>query len=193
MWQKACKKSGSGDYAMRKACYEKLTKGCKCDLAGKCDAPPFTPGEKPLVVNGAMLEHDVRVHGVQPAAKGFQLLVADAMAKAGAYVGTPQQGVPFTGPFAPLVPSNMAGPKAKPVTQDDLPDSAFLLIEKGGRRDSKGRTEPRELRKYQARDVNGMFDSKLLKACVKKAEADGCGVVARKASDILNRIGGSEA
>lgn len=127
------------------------------------------------------------------AAKGFQLLARDAMAKAGAYVGYPQQGVAFSGPFSPLVPSNMAGPKAQPVNQNDLPDSAFLLIKEGGRRDARGRTDPRELRKYQARDVNGIFDPALLKACVKKAKGDGYDAVVRKAGDILKRIGGSEA
>jgi hypothetical protein len=409
MWEKACKKAGSDDYSMRKACYEKMTKGCKCDLAGKCDAPPLTPGEKPLIVDGAMLEHDVRVHGVQPSAaksymdvvqgaiakakakvkskalppgvtdkkawekaeeivrkqhgttdgkwglvrhiydqmtghtrrekaakgyvavarevlakagapyigpkggkwadpqhtipwqerkgrtkttpaerpsgflgrvmqaadehagatrkvinalaaeygsgyvkspqgikdietalahwrsfpenrakaraagvysgKGFQLLARDAMAKAGAYVGAPQQGVPFTGPYSPLVPSSMAGDmddkkykgekysygegmgKAEWTTAyvNDLPDSAFLYVGAGGKKDPSGRTVPRSLRKFPVRGMDGKFDTPHVRNAISRApQAKGMSAeekarIQRKASDILKRIGGSEA
>ena len=41
---------------------------------------------------------------------------------------------------------------------NDLPDSAFLIIEKGGKKDSTGKTEPRSLRHFPVRDANGKVD-----------------------------------
>jgi phage I-like protein len=41
---------------------------------------------------------------------------------------------------------------------NDLPDSAFLYIEPGGRKDDTGRTVPRSLRHFPVRDANGRLD-----------------------------------
>jgi hypothetical protein len=94
MWEKAgamLTEQGGQGYDMQKAAYEKLTKACKCEKAGRCEAPsmkggteapPLYPGEKPLMVGDVMLEHDVRVYGEQPtAAKGYSEVVGDALSK----------------------------------------------------------------------------------------------------------------
>ncbi len=41
---------------------------------------------------------------------------------------------------------------------DDLPDSAFLLIESGGEKDDEGKTRPRRLRHFPVRDAEGKLD-----------------------------------
>lgn len=41
---------------------------------------------------------------------------------------------------------------------NDLPDSAFLHIESGGKKDSEGKTEPRSLRHFPVKDKNGKID-----------------------------------
>jgi site-specific DNA-adenine methylase len=41
---------------------------------------------------------------------------------------------------------------------DDLPDSAFLLIETGGDKDDAGKTKPRRLRHFPVRDADGKLD-----------------------------------
>ncbi len=41
---------------------------------------------------------------------------------------------------------------------NDLPDSAFLYIEPGGKKDDQGATVPRELRHFPVRDADGMLD-----------------------------------
>jgi len=42
---------------------------------------------------------------------------------------------------------------------NDLPDSAFLHIESGGKKDSEGKTVPRALRHFPVRDHNGKLDA----------------------------------
>lgn len=41
---------------------------------------------------------------------------------------------------------------------NDLPDSAFLYIEPGGRKDAEGKTKPRSLRHFPYKDANGKID-----------------------------------
>ena len=41
---------------------------------------------------------------------------------------------------------------------NDLPDSSFLYIESGGRKDSEGKTVPRSLRHFPVKDGNGKID-----------------------------------
>src|SRR6516165_10434594 len=41
---------------------------------------------------------------------------------------------------------------------NDLPDSAFLLIESGGRKDADGKTVPRDLRHFPVRNAAGDVD-----------------------------------
>lgn len=42
--------------------------------------------------------------------------------------------------------------------KNNLPDSAFLYIEPGGKKDSEGKTTPRSLRHFPVRDSNGKVD-----------------------------------
>ncbi len=47
--------------------------------------------------------------------------------------------------------------------KNDLPDSAFLVVESGGHKDSEGKTIPRSLRHFPVRDANGKLDEAHLK------------------------------
>ena len=42
--------------------------------------------------------------------------------------------------------------------KNDLPDSAFMYIEPGGKKDSEGKTTPRSLRHFPYKDANGKVD-----------------------------------
>jgi len=42
--------------------------------------------------------------------------------------------------------------------KNNLPDSAFLYIEAGGKKDSEGKTKPRSLRHFPYKDADGKFD-----------------------------------
>jgi hypothetical protein len=43
--------------------------------------------------------------------------------------------------------------------KNDLPDSAFLYIEPGGKTDSEGKTTPRSLRHFPYKDADGKIDA----------------------------------
>lgn len=43
--------------------------------------------------------------------------------------------------------------------KNDLPDSAFMYIEPGGKKDSEGKTTPRSLRHFPYKDANGKIDA----------------------------------
>ena len=43
--------------------------------------------------------------------------------------------------------------------KNDLPDSAFLYIEPGGKKDSEGKTTPRSLRHFPYKDADGKIDA----------------------------------
>lgn len=42
--------------------------------------------------------------------------------------------------------------------KNDLPDSAFMYIEPGGKKDSEGKTTPRTLRHFPYKDASGKID-----------------------------------
>jgi len=42
--------------------------------------------------------------------------------------------------------------------KNDLPDSAFMYIEPGGKKDGEGKTTPRSLRHFPYKDMNGKVD-----------------------------------
>jgi hypothetical protein len=42
--------------------------------------------------------------------------------------------------------------------KNDLPDSAFMYIEPGGKKDGEGKTTPRSLRHFPYKDANGKID-----------------------------------
>lgn len=72
--------------------------------------------------------------------------------------------------------------KKKPVEQvqkwgkdyvENLPDSHFLYVERGGEKDSEGRTYPRELRHFPVKDDKGLYDeSKLREALVEAGKSN---------------------
>lgn len=51
---------------------------------------------------------------------------------------------------------------------NDLPDSAFLLIEPGGSKDEEGKTTPRSLRHFPVRDQDGELDIPHLRAAISR-------------------------
>ena len=78
---------------------------------------------------------------------------------------------------------------------NDLPDSAFLIVEKGGTKDSSGKTTPRSLRHFPVRDKDGNVDMAHLRNALSripqsnlsaelKAEAQ------RKAEALMKKMGG---
>lgn len=52
---------------------------------------------------------------------------------------------------------------------NDLPDSAFLYIEPGGKKDKEGKTVPRSLRHLPVRDANGKLDEAHLRNAIARA------------------------
>jgi hypothetical protein len=48
--------------------------------------------------------------------------------------------------------------------QNDLPDSSFAYIEPGGKKDSEGKTTPRDLRHFPYKDENGNLDERHINA-----------------------------
>lgn len=212
VWEKAgamAVSAGKPTYEFRKACYEKMLKDyCACP-AGSCGCDDRL---KQNVADRAMTpEQAVRGIAGQPTAArkspSFTSIVEDALAKAA--VGQVQQGVAFSGAYSPLIPSNMAGPgPGRPKLPGDtrvsewpaeyvngLPDSAFLAVMSGGKKDPTGRTAPRDLRKFPVRDMDRQFDATQLRSaisCAPKAKGMDAGAIAgvlRKAREILKRMG----
>lgn len=54
--------------------------------------------------------------------------------------------------------------------KNDLPDSAFLFIESGGKKDSEGKTEPRSLRHLPVKDASGKIDLPHLRNAISRLE-----------------------
>lgn len=52
---------------------------------------------------------------------------------------------------------------------ENLPDSSFLLIDRGGEKDLEGRTYPRELRHFPVRDDKGLYDENKLREALVEA------------------------
>jgi hypothetical protein len=56
---------------------------------------------------------------------------------------------------------------------ENLPDSSFLMIDRGGEKDLDGRTFPRELRHFPVKDDKGLYDeSKLREALVEAGKSN---------------------
>ena len=58
---------------------------------------------------------------------------------------------------------------------NDLPDSAFLYVEPGGKKDSDGKTVPRDLRHLPVRDASGSVDRGHLDAAVSRLSQENTG------------------
>lgn len=78
-------------------------------------------------------------------------------------------------------PKNGASPFLRPATEEDiakavwsaayindLPDTAFLLIESGGEKDEDGKTKPRSLRHLPVYDADGALDEPHLRAALSR-------------------------
>lgn len=63
---------------------------------------------------------------------------------------------------------------------NDLPDSAFALIEAGGKKDSEGKTTPRSLRHYPVQD-KGHADDAAARAAAELGEGGDAAAIAKKA------------
>lgn len=61
-------------------------------------------------------------------------------------------------PTSPAVATSISKATWSTAYVNDLPDSAFLYIEPGGKKDSDGRTEPRSLRHFPFKDADGKID-----------------------------------
>lgn len=71
---------------------------------------------------------------------------------------------------------------------DDLPDSAFLYVAPGGRKDKSGRTAPRSMRHFQVRDAAGNVDAKAVKSALKKIpKSSAPGLTAERKRNLAER------
>lgn len=60
--------------------------------------------------------------------------------------------------------------------KNDLPDSAFLYIEAGGKKDESGKTVPRELRHFPYRNMEGKLDLPHLRNAIARIPQSKCGL-----------------
>jgi hypothetical protein len=58
---------------------------------------------------------------------------------------------------------------------NNLPDSAFLHVEPGGKKDKEGKTTPRSKRHLPYRDANGKVDLPHLRAAITRLSQPGTG------------------
>lgn len=59
---------------------------------------------------------------------------------------------------------------------NDLPDSAFLYVESGGKKDESGKTVPRELRHFPYRNMEGKLDLPHLRNAIARIPQSKCGL-----------------
>ena len=81
--------------------------------------------------------------------------------------------------------------------QNNLPDSSFLYIESGGKKDSEGKTVPRTLRHFPYKDANGKVDLPHLRNALARIPqsnlpADVKASLTKKAEAILAKNGGGD-
>lgn len=65
-------------------------------------------------------------------------------------------------------------------TVNDLPDSSFLLIKAGGKKDSSGKTTPRDLRMFPVKDGSGAIDMPHLRNAIARIPQADITPVAKK-------------
>jgi HK97 family phage prohead protease len=78
---------------------------------------------------------------------------------------------------------------------NDLPDSAFLYVESGGKKDSEGKTTPRSLRHFPYKDANGNVDLPHLRNALARIPqsnlpAEVKAAATKKAEALLKKHGG---
>lgn len=71
---------------------------------------------------------------------------------------------------------------------NDLPDSSFLFIESGGKKDSDGKTVPRSLRHFPVKDQNGKIDLPHLRNAIARIpQSNAPGLSPEKKTALQNR------
>jgi hypothetical protein len=79
---------------------------------------------------------------------------------------------------------------------NDLPDSAFLYIESGGKKDESGKTVPRSLRHFPYRGMDGKIDLAHVRNAIARIPQSKCGLSERQKVALQNRarkyLGGKE-
>ena len=79
---------------------------------------------------------------------------------------------------------------------NDLPDSAFLYIESGGKKDESGKTVPRSLRHFPYRGMNGKIDLAHTRNAIARIPQSKCGLSEQQKVALQNKarkyLGGKE-
>jgi hypothetical protein len=70
---------------------------------------------------------------------------------------------------------------------NDLPDSAFLYIELGGKKDESGKTVPRDLRHFPFKDINGKIDLAHIRNAIARIPQSKCGLSAKEMEALQNK------
>lgn len=81
---------------------------------------------------------------------------------------------------------------------NNLPDSSFLIIEKGGKKDAEGKTEPRSLRHFPVRDKDGNVDLAHLRNALARIPQSNLSAelkaeATKKAQALLKKHGGEKS
>src|SRR4030066_614639 len=70
---------------------------------------------------------------------------------------------------------------------NDLPDSAFLYIESGGKKDGGGKTVPRGLRHFPYMDIKGKIDLAHIKNAIARIPQSKCGLDSKEMEALQNK------
>ena len=70
---------------------------------------------------------------------------------------------------------------------NDLPDSAFLYIELGGKKDESGKTVPRDLRHFPYMNINGKIDLAHIRNAIARIPQSKCGLSAKEMEALQNK------
>ena len=70
---------------------------------------------------------------------------------------------------------------------NDLPDSAFLYIELGGKKDESGKTVPRDLRHFPYMNINGKIDLVHIRNAIARIPQSKCGLSAKEMEALQNK------
>lgn len=70
---------------------------------------------------------------------------------------------------------------------NDLPDSAFLYIESGGKKDESGKTVPRSLRHFPYRGMDGKIDLAHVRNAIARIPQSKCGLSEQQKTALQNR------
>lgn len=96
-------------------------------------------------------------------------------------------GQPYIAAAAPK-PAALRAAKWSAKMINDLPDSAFLYIERGGQRDAYGKTTPRRKRHFPVRDADGNLDLPHLRNAIARIpQSNAPGLTAAKKTALQNK------